>query len=222
MIPIDGELALAARTRAQILKSLGAVRDSSQSFMSWSNPSANSLTASRLRVILDQLEAGLLSLGALRVTIHGPCGCEHHEEAALANYSGHAGYWRFALEDGRADFDLVEDKAIVVNGRDMVTSMGDALSLQQSSKMPCPCQPEVKANDHAVSKYFIWPVNADSRLGDLAIVSLTIRGAIQNSGLHRPRSAAREELLKAIMMLDCLILDQSVEEVLAESGMASN
>lgn len=217
MISQDDELQVAAKLRSDIVYLVGAIRDSSQGWMRFNDPSPNWLTSGRLKNCLDEYEQSLIRIGALRVHLHGPCGSHKHEELASHVY-GHGGYWRYELDGGLSDADLAADGCIVVNGRPMETVFDDALASQTGSTRPCPCMLGETAAEHTVSEYFLWPRRNESRLVELVELTLTLKRAIDKSEDRKRRSGIREFLLQALIKLDDMILEENSEGVLLRRG----
>lgn len=217
MIPCKDQLEAAARLRSNVISLIGGVKDSPSGWMRFNDPSPNWLTSGRLKECLEDYETALVRLGAVRILLHAPCGSPLHESSA-PNVYGHSGYWRYELAKDRRAPETVEHERIVVDGVPMQTVFDDAVAEQVSSTRPCPCQPDKKANEHSVSPYFLWPLGKDSRLGELAELTLTMRDAIQRSEDHKRRSGIRELLLQVLIKLDDLIVEEGVESVLLRRG----
>ncbi|MCO8146712.1 hypothetical protein NHN26_15985 [Rhodovulum tesquicola] len=207
------ELRLAAATRQRIIDVLAGVKDAS-SFLR-NDPSPNWLTEGRLRDLLEDHEAGLLCLGALRITAHGDCGHPDHDKKAIWPLGGSTGCWRYVLDDGRSDAELARAGEFVVDGIVMDSDFGDMLSEQGTARVPCPCAPGGPLADHTVSRYFAWPRREGSRLGELAEISLMLRDAVQSTRERKTRSGIRERLLRTLIQLERMIVPETAEDIIA-------
>jgi len=212
MIPIDDELRLAANTRQSIIDILAGVKDAPS--YRFNDTSPNWLTENRLSTLLNEHEAGLLRLGAIRVTAHGDCGHPKHSKNSAWSLDGRSGYWRYEIEGGRTDADLAQDGELLVDSVVMESVFDDMIAEQCPENIPCPCNPRRKTPAHTVSRYFAWPKTTDSRMKDLAEVSLTIRDAVRNSQERKARSGIREMLLQTLMFLERTIVTETVEQTL--------
>ena len=203
MILMDNELQVLARLRADVVKMVGAIRDSSNGFMRFNDPSPNWLT--------------LQSLKAVHVDLHAPCGAPGHEERAQDIY-GHRGYWRYVLVDGTTDADHVVDGRIVLNGTLMDIDFDHAVQQQTASTSSCPCRPGKLSAEHSVSPYFLWPSRTDSLFQEMAELTLILKDAILRSKDRRRRSGIREVLLQTLITIDQIIVEETAEEVLIRRG----
>ena len=220
MIPRDKELEVAVWLRSEVGQTLGGIKDASV-FMRFDDPSTKWLTSNRLEKILSPYEVKLRNLGAVPVTLHGDCGAKDHSDKAKATYQS-TGFWRHVLPSGETDAELARDGIIYLDNKPMTTEFGVAVDNQTPAKQPCPCGKLDRKHPHQVSRYFIWPDEPDSRLAELCAFTNSLRDAIEASDDRRRRSGIREQMLLILMGLDRLILDRSVEDVLAERGMASS
>ncbi len=210
MITKDKELKFAAESRQKIIDLIAGL-ENAPSDRFW-DKSPNWLTKKRLAALLVEFENGLRSLGAIDVSAHAPCGDPHHEEKAKWELEGHAGYWRYVLDDGRADTDLLEGGELVVGGEVMDSAFDAILSGQASGRDACPCNPSKRAAEHSVARFFLWPHDSDSRLRELSALVLNLRCALDQADDRRPRSAIREELLYVLILLERLISPETASE----------
>jgi hypothetical protein len=217
MILMDNKLQVLAGLRADVVKMVGAIRDSSSGFMRFNDPSPNWLTLQRLNTCLNTYEKALIELGFVRVVLHAPCGAPGHEERAQDIY-GHRGYWRYILADGTTDADHVVDGRIVLNGTLMDTNFDDAVQQQTTSTSSCPCRPGKLSAEHSVSPYFLWPSRPDSLFQEMADLTLMLKDAILRSKDRRRRSGIREVLLQTLITIDQMIVEETAEEVLIRRG----
>lgn len=217
MILVDNELQVLAGLRADVVKMVGAIRDSSSSFTRFNNPSPNWLTLQSLNTCLNTYEKALVKLGFVRVVLHAPCGAPGHEERAQDIY-GQRGYWRYVLADGTTDADHVVGGRILLNGTPMDTNFGHAIQQQTVSTSPCPCRPGKFSAEHSVSQYFLWPSRPDSLFQEMADLTLMLKDAILRSEDRRRRSGIREMLLQTLIKIDQMIVEETAEEVLIRRG----
>ena len=62
--------------------------------------------------------------------------------------------------------------------------------------------------------YFAWPADPESRLEELARILLLVRDAIESAKPRVPRSAIRECLLEAEILLERLLVEETAKETI--------
>lgn len=171
----------------------------------WNDTSPNWLTGGRIEDLITSLTQKLRFMGGMKVYEHAPCGHPRHEE--LAKCSGISnGYWRLVLEDGRTDAHDVVDGTLIVDGVRF-----DRTDFEMGGEpLQCPCSS--KHVEHTVAYYYAWPRTPDTRMGDLFECLIIINGAKYLCGPGKRRSAVREQLLKAIIILNDTIAPISAAE----------
>ena len=119
------------------------------------------------------------------------------------------------LADGRTDSDLLVGDQMRIDGQVMESDFDSMVADQIASHDPCPCAPGKRAHEHSVSSFYIWPRDAESHLAELAQLTLHLTEAVQLSENRRPRAAIREELLRAFITLERLLVPVTAEEEIA-------
>lgn len=216
MLKRNNEFFFAVQQRQQIIDMLAGI-ENAQSFQSWFRDSApNWITRSHIRTLINEYEKGLIELGAIPATGHAPCGhSEHHDLAQWDQMSG-GRHWRYTLNDGRTEVDLLVDGQLMIDGRLYSSDFDAMMRDQEPSFEPCPCNPGKRAKEHSIAKFFVWPVSPDSKLYELAVILFSLRDALESSEDRRPRSAIREALLCAFIALERLLMPTTVEEEIAK------
>lgn len=216
MLKKNNEFFFAVQQRQLITDMLAGIVNA-QSFQIWFRDSSpNWLTRSHIRGLIDGYEKGLIELGAIPTTAHAPCGHSEHQRLAQWDQMSRNGHWRFVLADGRAETDLLVNGQLVIDGAPYSSDFDAMCRDQERSIEPCPCNPGKRANEHSVSKFFVWPDAPDSKLFELAVILFSLRDALESSEDRRPRSAIREELLCALIALERLLMPTTVEEEIAK------
>jgi len=214
MIEDDDELRLSGHMRQCLMDGIATIADSGGSSILFHDPSPNWLTARRLEGLLEDFEDRLVSLGAVPIVLHAPCGHPSHGVNATWSLDGNSGYWRAAFADGAPVEPHVTGGALIQDGKVLETDFNDAVTLQASSRSPCPCNPDEASEDHSRSRYFAWPKSETSQIRALARVTLRLHEAIDRSRDRKRRSGIREILLQAVMELDRLIVEETPETML--------
>lgn len=210
MIEKDEEFGFAVAMRQKILDLCAGIENAS--WNRFSDKSPNWQTRRHLKPLVEEFENGLLALGAKAIFAHAPCGDPLHEEKATWKLIGAGGYWRYVLADGRSDSELLVDGQLIVDGVIMDTEPDELLQQQRVNSDPCPCNPNKRAEDHTVSRYFVWPRDPGSQIQGFVDLYFVLNSALKKSGDGCPRSAIREQLLYVIMSLDRFIVPVNADE----------
>lgn len=211
MIPKDDEFRLAAGALRLIHMNFGDIQDSEQGDLRFRDPSPNWLTAREVGKTLEFLQNGLIELGAVRVKGYAPCGSSEHDKRAVWR-----GAWRFEFEDRTSDHDNFDGEELRYHG----TVLDSDLDLfhctaEHTPAKDCVCARHDNTYDeHLTASHFAWPKDPESRLGDLAKITLFVQGAIETAQPGRPRAAIREYLLEAMIGLERLLVEETANETI--------
>lgn len=208
------EFRIAASIRQRIIDMLAGIENAT--WDRFNDKSPNWLTRSHLNSLTEDYKNGLVSLGAVPVIAHAPCGQPDHEKLAVWKLGRSTGYWRFVLEDGRSDFDLLVGDQLVIGDQTMESDFDSMVREQMLSHEPCACNPGKRAKEHATSRFYVWPRNHQSAVPALARLVFYLHDAMALSEDRRPRSAIREKLLQALIELERLLVPVSAEEEIAK------
>ena len=213
MIPYENEFKFAAVIRQNIIDMLSGIENAT--WDRFSDRSPNWLTRSHLTSLIEEYEKGLGSFGAKPVRAYAPCGHPDHESLAVWKLGRSVGFWRYVLEDGLTDSDLVVGDELLIDGSVMESDWDSMFIDQGATREPCPCNPKTRKYLNA-SRFFVWPRDPKSRISDFCELIFYLRDALELSEDRRPRAAIREELMQALITLERLMVPVNVEEEIAK------
>ncbi|MCF6255516.1 MAG: hypothetical protein L3J98_12240 [Gammaproteobacteria bacterium] len=174
--------------RAEILEVVTGVENSGWSLF-WDETTPNCVTKNRLEKLYQRCLGEAKDYGLYVVTRH--CGCTNpkHSEYPVSN--------EYGLEI------IYKDSNYVWNGGQMYQGIRSCV---------CPCSSKNKLSEHNVIDDVLYEKNADQELcKKLEDILTDVVEAIESARDKNPRSAIRENLLRAVLRINDQLLPEPMD-----------
>lgn len=187
-----------ASLRSEILEVVTGVENSGWSLF-WDDTTPNYVTKRKLEELYKKYLGVARSFGLYVVTRHCDCPNPKHLEYPVSN--------NYGLEIS------YRDEKFVWNGGQMYQGPRNCI---------CPCSPKNKQTQHYVIDDVIYEVSANQELcKELEGILCDVVEAIDCAGDKKPRSAIRENLLRAVLRINDQLLPEKMD-VYIENQLKTN
>lgn len=177
-----------AKLRAEILEIVTGVENSGGSLF-WDNTTTNYETKRKLLVLYDKYLWEAKEFGLYVVTRHYTCPNSKHSGEPVSNAYG-------------LPITYIDDNYVWKGGQ----------IYQGERRCVCPCSPKNRQSEHLVTDDIIYDKTADQELcKNLEGVLDDVVLAINCAGDKKPRSAIRENLLRAVLRLNDQLLPEPMD-----------
>ncbi|MCL4678070.1 MAG: hypothetical protein KJ017_05675 [Alphaproteobacteria bacterium] len=180
--------------RNELLSHITGIKNSGFSLF-WDNTTPNYVTRGKLERVYEEYLRQAACFGLFLVTRHSNCPHASH------------------TQNKDHDYIISNDYGLNIfyNDPDYIWS-GDQM-YQGKRTCHCPCSPDQNPIEHWVIEDVIYSKNIDTTNAKKIYPILSdIYAAIEQSGDKQPRSGIRENLLRAVLQLNDLILPVPVED----------
>jgi hypothetical protein len=183
--------------RSKIREELSDVQDAGNSLF-WDDTRPNRLTRSNLFRLYQHAREGAEAFGVYILARHADCGSRSHKEDYVMEPIGNR-------EVAYGDPSFVWSHPLD----------------QATGESACPCSKSTKARKHWVIYDLIYDKRADQAFCvELEKVLTDLYEAAGRAGPKKPRSAIREYLLRALLVVNDQILPEPVEAYIASRSAA--